>query len=92
MCFPVTKSSIRHRLLAISRDAHTFTVPIADIFALVPLWFGTDPNFAVLVTLQLPQGMVQGQEFAITTRRLATRSVEPVENPRIQDIHAISGV
>ncbi len=49
----------------------------------MPVPFGTGPNFAGLVTIELPQGIVQGQEFLITVKRIATHTVRSIEVPKI---------
>ena len=56
-------------------------MPVTDGFTFVPIPFGTGPNFAGLVTLQLPFGIVRGQIYLITVRRIATRVYQPREAP-----------
>jgi len=67
-----------HQLSAskIEPDTIQCTVP-AEGFTYIPIPFASSPNaenLAGLLTVQLPQGVVQGQEFLITVRRLATRN------------------
>jgi hypothetical protein len=66
-----------HQLTASQTEPDTIacTVP-AEGYTYIPIPFGSGPNaenLASLLTVQLPQGIVQGQEFLITVRRLATR-------------------
>ena len=70
-----------HQLSLVAGDPFTFTMPVTNGFTFVPIPFGTGANFAGLVTLQLPFGIVKGQIFLITVRRIATRSYQPQEAP-----------
>ena len=62
-------------------DPFTFTIPVTNGFTLVPIHFGTGPNFAGLATLQLPFGIVRGQIYLITVRRIVTRVYKLREAP-----------
>ena len=70
-----------HQLSPVGGDPFTFTIPVTNGFTFVPIPFGTGPNFAGLVTLQLPFGIVRGQIYFITLRRIATRAYQPREAP-----------
>lgn len=62
----------------------TCTVPPAG-FTYIPI--PTNPeNIAGLLTVQLPQGIVQGQEFLVTIRRLRTRELPSITKPRIKSL------
>ena len=62
-------------------DPFTFTIPVSSSFTFVPTPFGTGPNFAGLMTLQLPFGIVRGQVYLIKVKRIATRAFHPREAP-----------
>ena len=66
-----------HQLSPVARDPFTFTILVTNGFTFVPILFGTGANFAGLVTLQLPFGIVRGQIYPITVRRIATRVYQP---------------
>ena len=68
-----------HQLSPVARDSFAFTVPVTGCFTFVPIPFGTGPNFAGLMTLQLPFGIVKGQVYSITVRRIATRAYQAPE-------------
>jgi kumamolisin len=65
-----------HQLRVAAHDANTIEVHVPHGFTYVPIPFGNGPNVAGLITIQLPQGVVQGQEFLLTVRRIATRQYE----------------
>jgi kumamolisin len=73
-----------HQLRTVAGDANTIEVTVPEGFTFVPIPFGKAPNIAGLVTIQLPEGIVQGQEFLLTVRRIATRSYEIEDVPRIE--------
>ena len=77
------KTYENHQLSVLGGDPNTITTPVIEGFSLIPIPFGNGPNFAGLVTIQLPQGVVQGQEFLITMRRIATRFVKTIRAPQI---------
>jgi hypothetical protein len=60
-----------HQLYA--ADAHTIQCRVTKGTTYVPIPQGVDQNFAGLFTVDLPLGIVQGQEFNITVRRITTR-------------------
>jgi len=60
-----------HGLLA--ADTHTIQCKAVRGVSYVPIPPGTGPNFAGLLTVDLPQTVVRGQEFDIVLRRVATR-------------------
>ena len=68
-----------HQFSPVAEDQFAFTMPVTNGFTFVPIPFGTGPNFAGLVTLQLPLGIVRGQVFSITARRIVTRAYQPRE-------------
>ena len=70
-----------HQLSPVAGDPFTFTMPVTNGFTFVPIPSGTGSNFAGLVTLQLPFGIVKGQMYLITVRCIATRSYQPTEAP-----------
>ncbi|MCJ1274921.1 hypothetical protein MMC21_002719 [Puttea exsequens] len=72
-----------HQLSVSSSDTNTIITPVIEGFTLIPIPFGSGPNFAGLVTLQLPPGITQGQTFVLSIRRIATRTVTSVRPPSI---------
>jgi hypothetical protein len=54
-------------------DANTIQCTVTKGITFVPIPPDTGENFAGLFTIDLPSGIVQGQEFNITVRRIATR-------------------
>ena len=81
-----------HQLSPVAGDPSTFIIPVKGGFTFVPIPFGTGPNFAGLMTLQLPSGIVRGQEYLITVKRIATRAFQeappPPPVPRIKKLTA----
>jgi hypothetical protein len=71
-----------HQLSA--TDANTIQCTITKGVTFVPIVPGTNDNYAGLFTVDLQPGVVQGQEFNITVRRIATRQFEPPV-PEIQN-------
>ena len=59
---------LTHKLSA--ADAHTIQCTVAGGFTLIPIPPGGDQFFAGLFTVDLPLGVIQGQEFNITVRRI----------------------
>jgi hypothetical protein len=63
-----------HQLSA--ADANTVQCTVPDGFTCVPIPPGTGENYAGLFTVDLPPGVVTGQSFTITVRRIATRRAD----------------
>jgi hypothetical protein len=55
-------------------DEHTIQC-VTGAITYIPIPPGTGPNIAGLITLDLPQTILTGQEFQVVVRRLSTRSV-----------------
>ena len=51
-------------------DAHTIKCTINRDFTLIPIPPGSGANFAGLLTIDLPLGVVQGEQFNIVVRRI----------------------
>jgi hypothetical protein len=58
-------------------DTVQCTVP-AGGFTYVPIPVGSGDNFAGLFTIQLPLGVVRGQEFLLTVDRISSRKPPPI--------------
>lgn len=54
-------------------DPHTLQCSVAGDVTYIPIPPGAGSNFAGLFTVDLPSGVVRGQEFTITVRRLSTK-------------------
>jgi hypothetical protein len=62
-----------HQLSVSATDPNTIECHVPNGLTYIPIPFGDGENLAGLITIQLPQDLVQGQEFLITVRRLASR-------------------
>jgi hypothetical protein len=62
-----------HQLLVSATDPSTIEYHVPNGLAYISVPFGDGENLAGLITIHLPQGIVQGQEFLITVHRLASR-------------------
>ena len=63
------------QLSVVPGDPNIVQVLVPTGFTYIPIPFGTGSPFAGLFTIQLPQGIVQGQEFLIQVSRISTRSL-----------------
>jgi hypothetical protein len=54
-------------------DAHTVKCVTTNGVTYVPIPFGTGDSLASLFTVDLPQGIVEGQQFNIVVRRVSSR-------------------
>jgi len=70
-----------HQLSA--EDANTIQCKVPQGFTYVPIPPGTGENYAGLFTVDLPPGVVSGQVFTLTVRRISTRraTVAPAPPP-----------
>jgi hypothetical protein len=59
-------------------DSHTIQCKATGAMTYIPIPAGTGPNFAGLITTELPAGIRAGDEFAIVVRRVTTRQPQPV--------------
>jgi hypothetical protein len=57
-------------------DAHTIDCMVTRGVTYVPIPYGTGESFAGLLTIDLPQTVVTGDEFNIVVRRVATRRLQ----------------
>jgi hypothetical protein len=76
-----------HQLSA--ADPHTIQCKVQRGVTYVPIPPGDGENYAGLLTIDLPQTVVTGQQFTVTVRRVTTRQPEPTPPP-IQ-INAVVG-
>jgi len=60
-----------------SSDAHTLRCKVTKGVTYVPIPAGSGENFAGLLTIDLPLGVVTGQEFNIVVRRITTLYKRP---------------
>jgi hypothetical protein len=69
-----------------SADANTIQCKVPQGFTFVPIPTGSGQNFAGLLTVDLPSGVLTGQVFNIVVRRIATRRPDntPPPPPPIQ--------
>lgn len=67
-----------HQLSA--ADANTIQCIVPNGVTYVPIPPGKGQNFAGLFTVDLPPSVVQGQEFNITVRRIATRQFNRIQS------------
>jgi hypothetical protein len=74
-----------HQLRTVAGDPNTIEVTVPEGFTFVPIPFGKGPNIAGLFTIQLPLGIVRGQEFLLTVRRISSRIYQIDEVPRIAE-------
>jgi hypothetical protein len=56
-------------------DLETVECTVTSRVTFVPIPFATGGNFAGLFTIELPPGVVRGQEFHIVVRRISTRQL-----------------
>jgi hypothetical protein len=56
-------------------DTHTIQCVVTDGVTYIPIPAGTGPNYAGLLTIDLPPGIVAGQEFDVVVRRVTTTQV-----------------
>lgn len=71
-----------------SVDAHTLSCPVTPGMTYIPVPPGTGESFAGLITVQLPDGIRAGEEFAIVIRRVTSRRLD--ERIQAQDTAATS--
>jgi len=62
-------------------DPHTVQCKVQQGLTYVPIPTGTGAGFAGLFTIDLPQGVVSGQQFVVTVRRIATHRVKSDSTP-----------
>jgi hypothetical protein len=67
-----------HQLSAL--DANTVHCKVPHGFTYIPIPPGTGDNYAGLFTVDLPPGIVSGQVFTVTVRRISTRRAEIIES------------
>ena len=60
-------------------DSHTIQIQVTTGITYVPIPPSTGPDYAGLLTIDLPVGVVQGQEFNIILRRMTTREEVIIE-------------
>lgn len=72
-----------HQLRTVAGDPNTIEVTVPEGFTIVPIPFDTGANIAGLFTIQLPLGIVQGQEFLLTVRRISSRIYQIDKVPEI---------
>ncbi len=74
-------------------DEHTVRFSVANRTTYVPIPFGTGPNFAGLLTIDLPEGVKKGGEFEVVVRRVRTRGTpqHPTNAPAQIDARAVRG-
>ncbi len=76
-----------HQLSVSASDPNTIECHVPNGLTYVPIPFRDGENLAGLITIQLPQDIVQGQEFLITIRRLASRRFSDEEPPTLKSIN-----
>lgn len=67
-----------HQLSAL--DANTVRCKVPHGFTYIPIPPGTGDNYAGLFTVDLPPGIVSGEVFTVTVRRISTRRAEIIES------------
>lgn len=79
-----------HQLSA--ADSSTIQCKVPDGITFVPIPTAeSGENLAGLFTVDLPSGVVWGQEFHITVRRISSRVQEVIEQPSVSSIRAAGG-
>src|SRR5262249_34640789 len=73
-----------HQLSA--SDANTVDVTVTNGVSYVPIPAGIGERIAGLLTVDLPQTVVTGQEFRIIVRRVSTPRFEEVERVEIRSV------
>jgi hypothetical protein len=58
-------------------DAHTIRIPVEGGVGYVPIPTGSGPNFAGLLTLELPKGVRVRDAFTVVVRRITSRQISP---------------
>jgi hypothetical protein len=89
-----TASRLYASHLLSAADANTIQCQVTGGVTYVPIPSGASQNLAGLLTIDLPQTVVTGQEFNIVLRRLVTRRLIEPPPPRIRSrevLAAISG-
>jgi hypothetical protein len=78
-----------HRLSA--SDGHTIDIAVTRGVTYVPIPSGAGENFAGLFTVDLPTTVINGQEFDIVVRRVATRRM-PIDVRKAPEAPRIAAV
>jgi hypothetical protein len=87
-----TASRLYASHLLSAADANTIQCQVTGGITYVPIPSGASQNLAGLLTIDLPQTVVTGQEFNIVLRRLVTRRLIEPPPPRIASREVLTAI